>query len=105
MKLRSWFIALALATGVSAPVVGPAATACAAEGNRAALVVDTGRGQVLEMCVELNDDSVSGIDLIKLANQQWDLDYVLGYGGRGVCRLANVPDERPSEECLNDRDE
>ena len=104
MKLRSWALTIFLAAGLVAPVAGPAQVACAAGGNHAALVVDTG-ADVYEMCVAFDEAWVSGIKLIKLAAQQHDLDYALGYGGRGVCRLANVPDEEPSQECLKDHEE
>ena len=102
MKMRSWLLAVAVAAGALAPAAGPAAIACAAETPRAALVVDTGTGRVLEMCVKLNEPEVSGIDFIKLANKQFDLQYRLGYGGKGVCQLANVPSETPSEQCFED---
>ena len=104
MKVRAWVLTVFLGAGVAVPVAGPADVACAAEGNHAALVVDTGE-DVYEMCVAFDESWVSGIQLIKLAAQQHGLDYALGYGGRGVCRLANVPDEEPSQECLKDHEE
>jgi hypothetical protein len=104
MKVRSWFFALALTAGVSAPAVGPAATACAQEGNHAALVVDIGedrRAEPFALCVDLGDEeSVSGLDLIKLASDQHGLQYRFGYGNKAVCQLANVPQETPPEECF-----
>ena len=103
MKARAWTLSLFLTAAGLAPAVGPTTPACAAEGGpRAALVVDTGK-DVYELCVELNKPSVSGIDFIELAHEQHDLDRQYGYGGKAVCRLANVPKEEPSEECFEDR--
>ena len=104
LKMSSWLTALVLAAGGVLPVVGPAAPACAADEPHATLVVDTG-ANTYELCVRLDGGSVSGIDFIELAGEQHNLDYVLGYAGRGVCRLANVPDEEPSERCLDDHEE
>jgi hypothetical protein len=83
------------------PVAGPTVAACAAEGPSAVLVVDTERpaGQH-RLCVALPDPSVTGIELIELANQQHGLQYRLGYGGNVVCQLAGVGYQ--SDECLND---
>lgn len=64
-------------------------SACASEGPRAALVVDTGSG-VHRYCVQLPGDGVSGIDVIKLAGSQHGLQYKLGFGGQAVCQLAGV---------------
>jgi hypothetical protein len=74
----------ALAPGAVAPTV-----ACADEGDRAVLVVDTGESE-LSYCVALPDDSVSGLDLIELAGEQHGLQYRFGYGGQAVCELAGV---------------
>ena len=103
MKLRSWALTVILAAGVVAPVAGPAQVACAAEGNHAALVVDTGRGaEPYDMCVDLRDKrQVSGLELIKMAHQQFDLQYEFGHGEQAVCQLANVPKETPPENCLD----
>lgn len=79
--------AVLLITGL-VPVAAPQ-VACAATGPHAALVVETG-GAVQDFCVALPDDSVSGIELIQLAGQQFGLDYKLGYGGGAVCMLAGV---------------
>ena len=88
MKFRSLVLSIAVATAALWPVaVAPAA--CAGEAPRAALVVDTGE-TVLNLCVSLPDDSVSGIDLIKLAAKQHGLAYKLGFGGAAVCHLAGV---------------
>lgn len=105
MRIRAGALSLFIAAGALAPAVVPASSACAAEAEpRAALIVDTGRGKPLEMCVALGEPKVTGIELIELASDQYDLQYRLGYGGRGVCQLANVPKETPSEECFEDRD-
>ncbi len=89
-RLRGFLAALAIVLGVTAPVVAaPAPAACAAESHHAALVVDTG-GHVYRYCVGFSDARVSGVQLIELAHDQYGLDYAFGYGGRGVCRLANV---------------
>ena len=86
---RGALLLVAVLTGALVPVAAPALNACAAEGPRAALVVDTGN-DVHRYCVALPDDSVSGIDLIVLANEQYGLTYRFGYGGNAVCMLAEV---------------
>jgi len=87
-RLRPLAISFAVALGALAPAVAPG-TACAASDSRAVLVVDTG-SRVLEYCIEMGSNSVSGLDLIRLAGQQYGLDYNLGFGGKAVCRLAGV---------------
>jgi hypothetical protein len=88
-RLATFAIALGLALG--APTLGVVATttACAATDERAALVVDTGT-QARSYCVALGAGAVSGTELIRLAHEQYGLDYRLGFGGRAVCRLAGV---------------
>ncbi|MDQ3981769.1 MAG: hypothetical protein M3271_03705, partial [Actinomycetota bacterium] len=91
-------VALAFCAGAAGPVVAPA-PACAGEGTRAALVVDTGAA-VTTYCVALPDDSVSGIELVELAGDQHGLDYSLGFGGEAVCRLEGVgPD---GDDCFGE---
>ena len=89
MRLRVSLVAVALALGVTAPVVATPERACAASETRAVLVVDTGSA-VHRYCVEIGTGSVSGLDVIKLAGKQHGLDYSLGFGGQAVCRLAGV---------------
>jgi hypothetical protein len=89
LRPRRWGAAIAIAAGALAPVAGAATAACAGEGHRAALVIDTGSEDV-RYCVELDDDSVTGIELIELAGAQHDLEYHLGFGGQAVCMLAGV---------------
>jgi hypothetical protein len=91
--------ALALLAGAVAPVAGPVAAACAGEGGRAALVVDTGAA-VTTYCVALPDDSVTGIELVELAGDQHGLDYSLGFGGEAVCRLEGVGPE--GDDCFGE---
>ena len=91
--------ALALLAGAVAPVAGPVAAACAGEGGRAALVVDTGSA-VTTYCVALPDDSVTGIELVELAGEQHGLDYSLGFGGEAVCRLEGVGPE--GDDCFGE---
>lgn len=79
---------LLLASLVYPSAIG-AESACAAEGDRAALVVDTG-GSVQTFCVSLPDGETSGLGLIALANEQHGLAYKLGFGGEAVCMLAGV---------------
>jgi hypothetical protein len=98
MKLRASLVSAALLFG-ALPVALGASVACAAESPHAALVVDTGEGEVA-LCVELPDDSVSGIDLIRLAGEQHGLQYTLGYGGEAVCKLAGVGPE--GDDCFAD---
>ncbi len=92
MGRRLGGLAIVLSLGLGAPALGvlvSAPAACAATDQRAALVVDTG-AQARSYCVALGADSVSGTDLIRLAHEQYGLDYRLGFGGRAVCRLAGV---------------
>jgi hypothetical protein len=89
MRIRPALLSLALAAGALWPAAVAAPAACAGESPRAALVVDTGEA-VLNFCVTLPDDSVSGIELVKLASQQHGLSYKLGFGGAAVCHLAGV---------------
>ncbi|HET7481410.1 MAG TPA: hypothetical protein VFK89_00985 [Actinomycetota bacterium] len=83
-------------------VAVPAGPACAAEGRHAVLVVDTeNEGGQYRYCVALPDDeSVSAIDLIELAHDQYGLTYRLSYGGNAVCMLADVGTE--SDDCFSD---
>ncbi|MDQ3984933.1 MAG: hypothetical protein M3280_00300 [Actinomycetota bacterium] len=90
---------VALVAGAVAPAALTTEALCATENGSAVLVVDTG-GREYELCVELNDDEVSGIELVQLAHQQHGLDYQLGYGGQAVCQLANIPEPNPPEECF-----
>ena len=83
LALLVWAAALVL------PAVALPTVACAAEGPRAALVVDTG-DSVHRFCVALPDDRVSGLELITLAGEQHGLSYRFGYGGAAVCMLADV---------------
>jgi hypothetical protein len=93
--------AAAFLFGGLVPLAGPISAACAAEGPSAVLVVDTEQtGGSHRFCVSLPDGSVSGIELVELANQQHGLQYRLGYGGNVVCQLAGVGYE--SDECLRE---
>lgn len=89
-------LGIALLAGATLPVAGTS-PACAGEGARAALVVDTSEN-TYRYCVTLPDDSVSGIGLIELANDQYGLQYRLGSGGQAVCMLANVGAE--GDDCF-----
>jgi hypothetical protein len=89
MRLRAGAAALLVAAASVAPVVAIPTLACAQSGPRAVLVVDTG-SQVLRYCVALDDEPVSGTDLIVLASRQYGLSYRFGYGGGAVCMLAGV---------------
>jgi len=84
--LTTAFVSLA---SVAFPAGLGAAPVCAAEGARAALVVDSGRA-VQTFCVALPDGEVSGLELIALANEQHGLSYKFGFGGEAVCMLAGV---------------
>lgn len=88
MKRRALTFIPALLLG-ALPIVGAPSIACAGEGARAALVVDTGSA-VTSYCVELDAPSVSGIRLIELASSQHGLEYSLGFGGKAVCMLEGV---------------
>ena len=92
MSLRLRSLALA-ASVVLATIAVPAATggavACADQGPRAVLVVDTG-ARVIELCVVLDAAEVSGLRLIELASAQHGLSYGFGMGGVAMCRLDGV---------------
>jgi hypothetical protein len=99
MKLRSCLLVVAFLSAALPAVVAPG-IACAAEGPHAALVVDTGEeGDVYSMCVALPDEEVSGLDLIELAGEQYDLSYRFGYGGNAVCELAGVGSD--GDDCFD----
>jgi hypothetical protein len=100
LRARACIVAVALVGG-GFPALAAAPAACASGSASAALVVDRGdRGGVVRLCVELDDTSVSGIELIELAGEQHGLDYRLGYGGQGVCMLAGVGP--PEGDCFAD---
>ena len=86
-RIRLVLIAALVAT--ASPVAFGATAACAGEGARAALVVDTGNS-VQTFCVSLPDGQTSGLGLIALANEQHGLAYKFGFGGEAVCMLAGV---------------
>jgi hypothetical protein len=98
-RTRRSLVALAFVAGAAGAVAGPVAGACAGEGARAALVVDTGSA-VTTYCVALPDDSVTGIQLVELAGDQHGLDYSLGFGGEAVCRLEGVGPE--GDDCFGE---
>ena len=98
MKIRLSFVSAALLLG-ALPVALYTPAACAAETPHAALVVDTGESEIM-YCVELPDESVSGIELIELAGEQHGLQYTFGYGGEAVCVLAGVGPE--GDDCFAD---
>lgn len=62
-------------------------------------MVDTG-ADTFTFCVALTDDSVSGLELIQLANDQHGLQYRFGDGGQAVCMLANVGAE--GDDCFGE---
>lgn len=94
--LASGFVLLA---SLLSPAALGANTVCAAEGARAALVVDTG-ASVQTFCVALPDGETSGLGLVVLANEQHGLAYKLGFGGEAVCMLAGVGPT--SDDCFEE---
>ena len=86
---RAAAVAVALVLGGLLPVTAAPHVACAAEGPRAVLVVDTGP-DTYRYCVALPDESVTGTELIELASDQHGLAYKFGFGGEAVCMLAGV---------------
>ena len=97
--VRSRFLLVAvLIAGAATPTLG-ASAACAGTGDRAGLVVDTGEN-TFTYCVSLTDDSVSGLELIQLANAQHGLQYRFGDGGQAVCMLANIGAE--GDDCFGE---
>lgn len=101
MKTKSGLIGLAVVAGALWPTGLAATVACAAEGDHAALVVDTGQ-DVFRMCVTLDAPEIDGLHLIELASDQYGMAYQFGYGGKAVCQLGNVPEPNPPEECFED---
>lgn len=98
MRARPALVA-AFVVAAIIPVGSIAPLACASEGPRAVLVVDTEEpGGQHRFCVSLPDDSVSGIELIELAGEQHGLEYRLGFGGEAVCMLAGVGTE--GDDCF-----
>ena len=77
-----------LAVAAPAPAVLSGTAACAATPRHAALVIDTGSRE-LSYCVAI-PGTIDGIELIRLANRQYGLQYALGFGGEAVCQLAGV---------------
>jgi hypothetical protein len=74
------------------PALAGSGAACAAAlsgAPHAALVVDTGPN-VSTYCVALGASSISGIQLVQKAGQQFGLSYRLGFGGQAVCMLNGV---------------
>ncbi|MEX2275965.1 MAG: hypothetical protein WEA10_10440 [Actinomycetota bacterium] len=89
---RRWSRILAaavfLAIAAPAPALLSTTVACASTPRHAALVIDTGTRE-LAYCVAI-PGTVDGIELIRLANRQYGLQYSLGFGGEAVCQLAGV---------------
>lgn len=101
MKVRSFLATIGLVFSAVPLVLSTPAPACAAEGPHAALVIDTGEsGGQYSLCVALDADTVSGIRLIELAGEQYDLSYRLGFGGKAVCELAGVGTE--DDDCFSE---
>jgi hypothetical protein len=104
----------ALWFGLSLPALGlglvpalaggaPACAAAASGAPHAALVVDTG-SDVTTYCVALGSSSISGIQLVQKAGQQFGMSYRLGFGGQAVCMLNGVGG--PSgDDCLTGQSE
>jgi hypothetical protein len=99
LGLRAGVAALAVAVSSVAPIIIAPTGACADTAPRAVLVVDTS-SQVLRYCVRLNDESVSGTELIVLASRQYGLTYRFGFGGGAVCMLAGVG--TTGDDCFED---
>jgi hypothetical protein len=97
--VRAVAIGLVLLAGGAWPIAGPSGAACASDGPHAGLVVDNG-SRTLELCVELDAASVSGLHLIEMAHEQLGLAYALGQGGQAVCRLDGVGPQ--GDDCFAD---
>jgi hypothetical protein len=81
--------ALGLGFGPALAGSSPACAASLSGAPHAALVVDTGPN-VSTYCVALGASSISGIQLVQKAGQQFGLSYRLGFGGQAVCMLNGV---------------
>lgn len=97
MTFRSALAGAVLLFSAVPVVAGTVTVACAAEGNRAVLVVDTGDA-AYRYCVSFSESSVSGIELIRLAGEQHGLQYSFGFGGQAVCQLQGVGPE--GDDCF-----
>jgi hypothetical protein len=107
-RIALWFgLGVLPAVGLGfGPALAGGAPACAAAASgapHAALVVDTG-SDVTTYCVALGAPSITGIQLIQKAGQQFGLSYRLGFGGQAVCMLNGVGG--PSgDDCLTGQSE
>jgi len=81
--------ALGLGLGPALAGSGSACAAAVSGAPHAALVVDTG-SSVATYCVALGATSISGIQLVQKAGQQFGMSYRLGFGGQAVCMLNGV---------------
>lgn len=98
--MRAWRAAVAVVAAGAALPVGVPAAGCASDAPAAALVVDTGESPAQTMCVQLPSSSVSGLQLIRLAGEQYGLEYAFGSGGQAVCMLAGVGPT--GDDCFED---
>ena len=90
MKARHWFslsfilLLLTILLLTLAEADGP---------NRAGLIIDYGDGNVATLCVEFDEGSISGMEVLERAGRE----LVLGFGGVTVCAIDGVG--CPSDKC------
>jgi hypothetical protein len=61
--------------------------------NRAGLVIDYGDGNAVTFCVEFEEESITGIEVLERAGRE----FVLGFGGGAVCAVDGVG--CPGDDC------
>ncbi len=61
--------------------------------NRAGLIIDYGDGNVATLCVEFDEESISGLEVLEQAGRE----LVLGFGGVTVCAIDGVG--CPGDDC------
>ena len=83
------FTGLVLAMSIYAP-------SGASDGNRVAVVVDYGNGQIASRCVAFTEDGISGYEALERTGLPVETDFQTG--GAAICRIAGQG--CPSEDCF-----
>ncbi len=68
----------------------------ASDGNRVAVVVDYGNGQVASRCVTFTEESITGYDALERTGLPIETDFQTG--GAAVCRIDGQG--CPSQDCF-----
>ena len=67
--------------------------------HRAGLIVQFPDGSVSTWCVEFPEDSISGMELLRLAGLEATVDYAKGMGG-AVCNINGLGCDYPAVDCF-----